>query len=93
MKLTLQRRDLWPDDPERLWSVAVDFAEIARHDPRSSATHREALQLAADTVNTGVRRGLNRTAAAKSVVFQELIDDDQFRAMLGWPDLQDFTTH
>lgn len=97
LQLTQQRRELWPDQPERLWSVAVDFAEIARQEARSgadsSATRRETLQLAADTVNAGVRHGLNRTAAAKSPVFQELIDDDQFRAMLGWSDWQEFTSH
>ncbi|HLQ45833.1 MAG TPA: tetratricopeptide repeat protein, partial [Planctomycetaceae bacterium] len=96
LQLTLQRRDLWPDQPDRLWSVAVEFAEIAKQDARShdglSTTRRELLQLAADTVNAGVRGGLNRNATAKSAVFQELIGDDQFRAMLGWSDWQDFAT-
>ena len=97
LQLTLQRRDLWPDQPDRLWSVAIEFAQIAKQDARShnglSTTRHDLLQLAADTVNAGVRRGLNRNATAKSAVFQELIDDDQFRAMLGWSDWQDFTTH
>ena len=97
LKLTLQRRDLWPGQPERLWSVAVELAEIARKEAQSheglSTSHRELLQLAADTVNASVRRGLNRTVPAKSPIFRELIEDDQFRAMLGWSDWQDFTSH
>ena len=97
LELTLQRRDLWPNQPERLWSVAVEFAELAKQDARShtrlSATHRELLQLAADTVNTSIQRGLNRTTATKSPIFQELIDDDQFRAMLGWSNWREVTSH
>lgn len=90
LRLAQQRRDLWPDQPERQWSVAVEFAEIAKQDagrsPDSSAIRREALQFAAETINEGVRHGLNRNDALKSAAFQELIDDDQFRAMLNWSD-------
>ena len=97
LKLTQQRRDLWPDQPERQWSVAVEFAEIAKQEARLhsalSETRRDALQLAADAINVGVSHGLNRTNTAKSAVFQELIDDDQFRAMLGWSDWRDLTSH
>lgn len=97
LELTQQRRDLWPDQPERLWSVAQELAAIANQDARSqnvlSATRQELLQLAADTVNASVRCGINRTKVAKSAVFQELIDDDHFRVMLGWSDWQDLSSH
>ena len=90
LKLAKQRRSLWPDQPERQWSVAVEFAEIAKQHaglhPGSSDARREALHLAAETINLGVRHGLNRNDAMKSAIFQELIDDDQFRAMLNWSD-------
>ena len=97
LKLVQQRRDLWPDQPERQWSVAVEFAEIAKQEmglhPGSSETRREALQFAAETINEGVRHCLNRSDAVKSAIFQELIGDDQFRVMLNWSDWQNLTSH
>ncbi len=97
LKLAQQRRDLWSDQPERLWSAAIDFAEIARQDAKSSGnfseTHRVALRQAAEAFRSSLRCGFSRSAAAESAIFQELFKDEQFRAMLGWSDWQSVNSH
>ncbi len=91
LQLALRRRELWPENPDRLWSIAVEFSDIAKRirsdqipsDSISMSRH-DCLQLVAETLNIGVRHGLNREAAAEADEFRELMLDVQFRRLLGW---------
>jgi hypothetical protein len=53
-----------------------------------SEIHRVALHRAAEAFNASLRCGFSRNTAAESPIFQELFNDEQFRAMLGWLDGQ-----
>ncbi len=91
LQLALRRRELWPENPDRLWSIAVEFSDIAKRigsdqipsDSISMSRH-DCLQLVAETLNIGVRHGLNREAAEEADEFRELMLDVQFRSLLGW---------
>lgn len=79
VKIALARRELWPNNPQRLESVAEELMLAAKlQSPQDAPFADRCFELVIQTLEQGVRAGLSQNRIKQNSSFTDLLQNDRF---------------